>query len=115
MKGLNTVLYVYGGIIIVGGIIGYAAAGSIWSLVTGLVAGDLIILLTYLTKTKPAMAYRTLGIVVLALAGFWAYRIYEVLGQSKSPMMAIGNLALAIIVFGMLGYSHFAAVRAHRS
>lgn len=108
---LRAVLFVYGAINVAGGVIGLVASGSIWSLVAGVVSGLLLIGCALLAKTKPAMAYRTAGLVTFALAAFWLYRITEVLGQGKSPMMAVGNLGLAVVVFTILGGAHFAAVR----
>ncbi|MBS1704935.1 MAG: hypothetical protein JST40_03610 [Armatimonadetes bacterium] len=114
MSWLNIVLYFYGLINILGGFMGFLVAKSQNSLITGLLAGIVVILLTLQTKDKPAFAYRTLGIVVLALIGFWIYRITEVAG-SGSIMMPMMNLVLGIGVLGALGYSHLAATAPSKS
>lgn len=110
MSWLNIVLYIYGFINIAGGVIGFVVGKSPWSLAIGATFGVLVLLLTSMTKSKPAMAYRTLGVLSIALLGFWIFRINEVMGQGKSPGMAIMNAALSLVVFALLGISHMMAV-----
>lgn len=111
MSWLRSVLLIYGVLNILGGIIGFVVGKSIWSAVVGVPAGILILWLTMQTTTKPAMAYRSLGVVSVLLAGFWVFRLIEVSSQGKSPMMAILNLALSLGVFASLGYAHMASTR----
>ena len=96
-------------------------AGSIWSLIVGCIAGLLILWLTSQAQQKPAMAYRALGGICLALVGFWLYRISEVEAGNKlllaahepvkSLMMPRGNLLLAVLVFLCLGAGHMMKTR----
>lgn len=109
MTWLRVVLGLYGLINVGGGIAGFATAGSTMSLVAGVGAGIAILVLTALTFSFPAMAYRSLGGVCLLLAAFWAYRITVLQGEGKSPGMALGNLGLALVVLGCLAFAHFAA------
>jgi uncharacterized membrane protein (UPF0136 family) len=109
MKFLPTVLIVYGIINIVGGVVGFAMAGSPASLIAGGTAGVLIVLCGVAAKNKPALAYRSAAILTLILLGFWVFRIVELNNEGRSIMMALGNTILAIMVFGLLGYGHFAA------
>lgn len=115
MTWLRRVLVAYGIVNVLGGVIGLVMAKSALSLVAGAVAGALLIWFGLIAGTKPAMAFRTAGFVCLALGAFWIYRTLEVVSQNKSPMMAVGNLALAALVFGMLTGAHFAALERRSS
>jgi uncharacterized membrane protein (UPF0136 family) len=109
MKFLPIVLIVYGIINIAGGAMGFAMAGSPASLIVGGIAGLLILLCGVAAKKKPGMAYRSAAILTLILLGFWVFRIVELSNDGRPIMMALGNAVLAIVVFGLLGYGHFAA------
>lgn len=88
---------------------GYRAAGSMMSLLIGCGVGALILILTALTASRPAFAYRTLGIVALGLTGFWIYRGITVYQDGKSVLLPAMNGALSIGVFAILGLAHLAA------
>lgn len=111
MSWLNIVLLIYGFINIAGGVIGFVVGKSPWSLAIGSTFGLLVIVLTMMTKTKPAMAYRALGVLTLCLLGFWIFRINEVMGQGKSPAIGIMNAALSVVIFALLGLSRMMAVK----
>lgn len=115
MRWLRGILYAYGLINILGGVVGYAQARSVASLAIGGLVGLLLILLTSATVKSPGPAFRTLGVVVLALVGLWGYRFSHFDPTSgKLPMIPVSNLALACLVFGILIGSHFTAVSKSR-
>lgn len=105
----------YGVLNVIGGFMGYRMAGSAMSLIVGGLSGLAIMALTAQTSSKPAFAYRALALVVVALAGFWAYRLVTVMGQGKSPVQAIIYLVLALAVFAYMGSAHMKATRSHRT
>ncbi len=106
---LHTILRVYGILNILGGIMGFAMAKSVVSLGIGTVAGALILILARLTATKPAIAYRSLGMVVLCLVGFWGYQVSQPHEKSSAMVRAVVFLALGLYVLGSLANAHFAA------
>ena len=111
MTWLQGLLYFYGVANIAGGIIGFTR-GSMLSLVVGVSFGLLVLILTSQTRTKPAMAYRALGVAVLGLIGFWVYRMTAVSAEGKSIMVPLMNFLFSLGVFGAMAYSHFAAIKA---
>ncbi|MFQ3586546.1 MAG: TMEM14 family protein [Fimbriimonadaceae bacterium] len=112
---MRVVVVVYGVINILGGLMGFLASGSVASLVVGVLSGLLLIGAGAIAGPKPALGYRAAGILTLLLVAFWIYRIGVVVGQDKSPMMAVMNLVLAAAVFLALGLGHLMAVRKRKS
>lgn len=100
-------MVVYGLINIGGGLMAYSMVGSQMSLIIGGIAGLLCIASAFIARNNPATGYRLAGMLSLTLAIFWAYRITQV-DKKMMPMM---NLALAVIVFAVLGYSHMSAIK----
>lgn len=111
MSWLQVVLFIYGIVNIGGGAFAYQKYQSSASLMAGVGAGVIVLVLTGLTFRFPAMAYRLLGVVALAMAGFWGYRLYGVAQDGGKTMMPMMNLALAVVIFACLGLAHMAAVR----
>ena len=110
MGWLNIVLYIYGLANICGGIYAYFWKDSLMSLVVGVPVGIATVLLTAMTKTKPGIAHRTLGVLSLALFGFWIYRIFEVRAAGGSLMMPMMNALLSLGIFALLMGAHFVAI-----
>lgn len=115
MTWLRVLVIVYGVINILGGLMGFLASQSVASLVVGILSGLLLIGAGAIAGSKPGLGYRAAGILTLILVAFWIYRIGVVVGQDKSPTMAVMNLALAAAVFLALGLSHLMATRKRRS
>lgn len=101
----------YGLINIAGGLMAYLlpSVKSVWSLVVGGTAGLLLLFFAFIAGKNPGFAFRSAAALAVALAAFWVFRITEVTAQGKSPMMAVGNLLLAVAVFATLGLGHMAA------
>ncbi len=90
-------LILYGLLMGLGGIMGYAAKKSIYSLISGLVTCAALIGAFYWAKTQPKNAV----IVGLAFAVGWAlFFLKAVLGGKRMPEMGISAVsALAAIFF----------------
>ncbi len=106
MPWLSAVVLFYGVLNIVGGVIGYSTAGSIWSLVGGGAVGLALIFAAALSKTHPNKGFLIAGIATLVAAGIMAERVMKTAG-SPGAGRNIGLLALAIIMLGLLAYGHF--------
>lgn len=107
------VIAAYGLINIAGGLMAYLmpSSRSVKSLIVGGIAGLLLLACAAMAKTKPSVAFRGAAAIALVLAGFWIYRINDVVAQGKSPMMSIGNLVLAVAVFATLGIGHMLGMK----
>jgi uncharacterized membrane protein (UPF0136 family) len=101
----------YGILNIIGGVIGFAMAGSMGSLIAGGLAGLLLVGCSFMAATKPGMAFRTAGGICVLLIGFWIYRINEVMQAGGKLMMPAGNLGIAIIVLVSLLALHLRATK----
>ncbi len=113
----RTILAIYGLINIAGGLFAFLSpkVQSVWSLIVGGTSGVLFIIFAILAGSKPGIAFRSAAALCMALACFWVFRIIEVNGQGKSPMMANGNLILALAVFGTLGIGHMVGMKRTRA
>ncbi len=107
----RTVVLIYGILVLLGGVAGYQISGSTASLAAGSGVGIALLLCYALAPKKPAMAFRTAGMLTLAMLGFWIYRTVTLMNEGKSIMMAAGNIVLAAVVLGLLAYAHFNAVK----
>ncbi len=114
MHPLGILVAVYGVINIVGGVFAFQKFGSQASLLMGGVMGVLLLVAAVLTGKNPGLGFRMAGGICVILLGFWVYRLFEVIGQGKSPMAPAGNLVLALAVFAILGGSHMAAMKKRR-
>ncbi len=99
------VLLVYAVLMIVGGVIGYARAGSLPSLVSGVVTGVVLVLCWLLSRQSPAAGFGLGAVTCFALSLLFIYRVWT----TGKPMPAGGLLAISIIALVLLVV---AAVRA---
>lgn len=109
MGWLRGTLIAYGLINILGGVMGLVIRKSTMSLIVGGTAGVLLIACGLAAATKPALGFRSAGMISVVLLGFWGYRISTVLAEDKSPMLPILNLALAAVVLVLLVSAHLRA------
>lgn len=89
---------------------GYVKAQSPMSLYVGVTAGVLAVIAGVMAGKNPGFGFRLAGMVSLAMTLFWSWRLIKVLGEGKSPMVAIPALVLSAAVFLILTISHFRAV-----
>ncbi len=125
----RTVVLIYGILVLLGGVAGFVMGKSTVSLIAGGGVGTALLVCYALAAKKPAMAFRTAGMLTLVMLGFWIYRTVGVLQEPGSPlvswiyqstglkyagksiMMPAGNIVLAAAVLGLLAYAHFSAVK----
>jgi uncharacterized membrane protein (UPF0136 family) len=107
----RTVVLIYGILVLLGGVAGYQIRGSTVSLIAGGGVGTALLVCYALAAKKPAMAFRTAGMLTLVMLGFWSFRTYTLMNEGKSIMMSAGNIVLAAVVLGLLAYAHFSAVK----
>jgi len=109
---LRYLLVFYGLVNMGGGIFAYLSpkSHSLKSLLVGCVAGLLLVLCGVFAKSKPALSFRSSGIIVFGLGVFWIYRTVSLMQASKSIAMSAGNLLLAAVVMALLLYGHFSAI-----
>lgn len=103
MNWLTIAVFVYSTLIILGGVFGYLKAGSVMSLVTSIVAGALLDLAAAISLKNEAVGFSIAGVVALALAAFFAYR----LAQTGNLMPGLPALMLSIVMLVMLVVGHF--------
>ncbi|MCW5936093.1 MAG: TMEM14 family protein [Fimbriimonadaceae bacterium] len=111
----RAVILIYGVILIAGGVMGYAMAGSMASLLTGGISGLLMLGLGIVSKEKPGFGMRGAAGLSLLLLIFWIYRTIQLSGEGKSVMISGMNIALAAAVIAILGYGHMSAMRRRRA
>lgn len=97
MKSASIVL-AYGLIVLIGGLIGHAKAGSTASLVSGLVFGTLLIFSAIgIYMRKPFSQYAAL-VLAFILDGFFTYRFSHSLKFFPAGFMSLLSLMVIIVV-----------------
>lgn len=107
----RTVVLIYGILVLLGGVAGFVMGKSTVSLIAGGGVGTALLVCYALAAKKPAMAFRTAGMLTLVMLGFWSFRTFTLMNEGKSIMMSAGNIVLAAVVLGLLAYAHFSAVK----
>ncbi len=98
MKVTATIVFVYGLLIALGGIIGYVKSGSHASIISGSVFGLALLICAYLISKKQLMAqYVTLGLTFL-LDGIFTFRFAKTLHFFPSGFLSLVSLAVLIVV-----------------
>ncbi|OGI19504.1 MAG: hypothetical protein A3B68_04250 [Candidatus Melainabacteria bacterium RIFCSPHIGHO2_02_FULL_34_12] len=95
--------YIYGFLLIFGGIMGYVKAHSKMSLITGLVSGILIFLACNLGAKKPKEGYLSIAAISLVLSLFFLMRYSSTHTFMPSGLMLI----LSTTTFVVVGLSWF--------
>ena len=94
---------IYGILLILGGIMGYVKAKSIWSLITGVVCGILILISTNFGSHNKKMQYFNVVMISLILAIFFYIRFNATHGFMPAGLMLILSTAnFAIVGIGWL-------------
>ncbi|HZO89120.1 MAG TPA: TMEM14 family protein [Chthonomonadaceae bacterium] len=89
-------LLIYGAVLILGGILAYARAQSVMSLVSGVVSGILIYVAYFLSRTQPRSGFALGAIVALLLTVNFALRF-------RGKFMPTGLLLLvSVLALGLL-------------
>jgi uncharacterized membrane protein (UPF0136 family) len=106
---LQQIVAAYGVINILGGIMGLVMGKSTMSLIVGGAAGLLLIVFAVIAKEKPAVGFRSAGMLTTALIGFWAFRLIGLIQTGGKIVMPAMNLVLGLGVLAILAQAHFAA------
>lgn len=85
--------YAYAFLVALGGIIGFATAGSVASLAAGLIFGGLACIGAYQTSQNPKNYYLSLGVAGV-LAGLMTYRFATTLKIMPAGLVAILSFAM---------------------
>ncbi|CAN5654713.1 hypothetical protein BH11ARM2_BH11ARM2_37280 [soil metagenome] len=101
-RWLPIVVLVYGILLILGGIIGFVTAHSIWSLVSGGTLGIASIGAAAWAKTDPKKGYAVAAVCALLTVGIMIERFIS----TGKPMPAFGVIFLSLVMLGLLGYAH---------
>lgn len=99
---LDIAMFIYGGLVLVGGVAGYFAAGSMMSLVVAVIAEVCITAGVLIAQKRPAVGYSICSMVAVALIAFFAYRI----AVTGKPMPALGVIILSLIALSLLIAGH---------
>ena len=98
----KTTSYIYGVVLILGGILGFVKAGSTISLLTGLTSGLLVFLSCKIGTTKPKEGYLYVAAISLVLAIFFTIRF-----AATSHFMPNGlMLVLSTMTFVIVGLNY---------
>jgi uncharacterized membrane protein (UPF0136 family) len=108
MKVGQVVLVVYALLMLVGGVIGYRAAGSTSSLAAGLGSAVLLAVAWAISRSHPAEGFWTGATVAAGLSILFAYRLLK----TGKPMPSGGLLALSLLALFLLAWSAMRSGRA---
>lgn len=101
---LQMVFLVYALLLIVGGVIGFAKAGSRASLIAGVASGFAALLAAFLTTRSAGLGLGTGAAVAILLAGFFGYRsLVKTKKFMPAGMLAVVSLLVAVLaVLGLV-------------
>ncbi len=102
MKLPNIVFLVYGLLMIIGGFIGYAKAGSKASLIAGVASGILILIGVYLTGSNVQLGYGFLTTVSAVLTIVFIMRLIKTHNFMPSGMLLAMSVIALIIALKQL-------------
>jgi uncharacterized membrane protein (UPF0136 family) len=98
MKVTATIVFIFGLLIALGGIMGYVKSGSQASLVSGVVFGIALVASAYfIFKGKIAAQYVALALTFL-LDGIFTYRFAKTLHFFPAGFLSLASLAVLIVV-----------------
>ena len=103
MPWLSIAVIVYGIAVAAGGVMGYVEAKSIMSVITGGLAGLIIVGAGIFSNSNPKAGYGTAAVLALALIAFFIYRF----ATTHKPMPAFGVIGLSALMLILLIAGHF--------
>jgi len=95
---VRTVVLVYGVLMLLGGIGGFAMKHSMPSLISGIASGILLGAAYAIIPQKPKVGFGLSLVVAISLAVVFIKRIKETTAQGASPGMSIGLCALSFLM-----------------
>jgi len=97
MKSMTTIVFIYGLLIILGGVMGFIKGGSYASLISGGSFGIALLLSAYfISKGKSSAQYLALSLTFL-LDGIFTYRFAKTLHFFPAGILSL--LSLAVLIF----------------
>jgi uncharacterized membrane protein (UPF0136 family) len=103
MPWLSIAVIVYGIAVAAGGVMGFVEAKSIMSILTGGLAGLLLIGAGIMSASQPKVGYGFATFLAIALTGFFIYRFMS----THKAMPAMGVIGLSVIMLVLLAIGHF--------
>jgi uncharacterized membrane protein (UPF0136 family) len=98
MKVTATIVFVFGLLIALGGVMGYVKGGSQASLISGIVFGPALVISAYfISKGKIAAQYAALVLTFL-LDSIFTYRFAKTLSFFPAGFLSLASLAVLIVV-----------------
>lgn len=101
MKGPGIVILLFGLLVLGGGIIGYATAGSMVSLIAGSVFGFMLLASGLAVSRGKKSGFVVAPLLTLILTAFFAYRFVQSGEFMPSGMMALLSAAALILYFAL--------------
>jgi uncharacterized membrane protein (UPF0136 family) len=102
MSAAKILLTIYGVLMLVGGWIGYAKAGSKASLITGIVSGILILIGVYLSGPQETFGQQFLTVITALLTFVFVIRLIKTHSFMPSGMLLIMSLIAFFISLSQL-------------
>ena len=102
MNRFDATIVGYSVILMIGGVIGYLAAGSIVSLLMSAIFSILLILSLFLMRFTPLLGYRCTLLLISLLTLFFAYRWYS--GNRFLPAGLMTIISLIILAATLIDY-----------
>ncbi len=99
----SVVLLVYALLMLVGGVIGYRAAGSRASLIAGAVSSAALLAAWAWSRSNPAVGFLAAAVVALALAGVFSLRLVKTGHFMPSGALLLLSI-VALMVFALAGW-----------
>jgi uncharacterized membrane protein (UPF0136 family) len=100
---LDISLLIYALVMLGGGIGGYVSAGSLPSLISGIVSGILLLASVALARSNPKLGYGLAALTALILVGVFIERYMK----THKAMPSLGLIGLSALMLVLLAVGHF--------
>ncbi len=97
MKRESLFIFIYALLILIGGIVGYATAGSLASLASGLLFGGALLLCSYFIRKNHLYAYDVALVTLCLLLTFFCYRF--ILTHKVAPAGILFLLTTFLLIY----------------
>ncbi len=100
MGWLNYVVIGYGILMLFGGVMGFATAKSVPSLLSGIVAGVLLVAAGVMARDRPGLGNGIAAFVTLALIGVFIERYMKTHAARNLGLVGVSALMLLLLIAG---------------
>jgi len=106
MPWLSIAVIVYGIAVAGGGAMGFIKAHSVMSILTGGLAGVILIAMGIYSKSNPRIGFGASAVIAVALIAFFLYRYFGTAPEQRTmvPFQVIG---LSVVMLVLLVVGHF--------